>query len=324
MADEEEPHFRRWSDDCSSSSDSESRIEDEGEYFTDPENDILRLSEEDFAIKPVIRSSNREVTSQKCGNTVIRIKQGDITREKADALVNVVPIPSMRVEDSAIYSAFVKEGGDELKMYFQKCKASADRNVVYTQTGGKLMCTYVLHMMLEKWQEGVSSQTLKLALESCFQWCDSLGVIKIAFPAVGVGKYLKYPPETVAKLMMSEAKKAAMKNKIEEISFVIYDSSILSIYKKALENDVSVFNPFRNDRQLPDFSFPRQLPDFLSPRQLPDFSSPRQLPNSSTPSQLPTFAPSRELDFSSNQHYARNRPALGKLNAAFRKVTVLI
>ncbi|KAJ8298243.1 hypothetical protein KUTeg_024774 [Tegillarca granosa] len=95
-----------------------------------------------------------------------------------------------------------------------------------------------------------------------------------------------------------------------EISFVIYDSSILSIYKKALENDGSVFNPFRNDRQLPDFSFPRQLPDFLSPRQLPDYFSPRQLPNSSTPSQLPTFAPSRELDFSSNQHYARNRPAL--------------
>lgn len=35
---------------------------------------------------------------------------------QADALVNVVPMPSMRVKDSAIYSAFVQEGGDELEM----------------------------------------------------------------------------------------------------------------------------------------------------------------------------------------------------------------
>jgi O-acetyl-ADP-ribose deacetylase (regulator of RNase III) len=170
---------------------------------------------------------------------VVRLVQGDITKEATDAIVNAAN--STLLGGGGVDGAIHRAGGPAI---LAECKAIRERSgecptghAVITG-GGKLKAAYVIHTVGPVWRGGTHNEPELLA--ACYRNSLRLAVEKklrsVAFPSISTGAY-RYPVlraavvalGTVAQVLRQEDDAPA------EVRFVLFDDATLDAYRSALD-----------------------------------------------------------------------------------------
>ena len=166
----------------------------------------------------------------------IELAKGDITKIKADAIVNAAN--SSLLGGGGVDGAIHRAGGSEI---LEECRQIRNRQgkcktgEAVVTTAGNLPAKYVIHTVGPIWNndEEKCSQLLANCYKNSLKLAESLGVKTISFPNISTGVY-RFPKDLAAKIAIQEVKNFDYKI-IEKVIFVCFDDENEEIYKKLLD-----------------------------------------------------------------------------------------
>jgi O-acetyl-ADP-ribose deacetylase (regulator of RNase III) len=174
------------------------------------------------------------VVKLKVKETLLQAIQGDITREKVDAIVNAAN--SSLMGGGGVDGAIHRAGGPAIveecrQIVSEQGRLSAGKSVI--TTGGKLPAKYVIHTVGPVWRGGSGGEEATLA--SCYTQCLKLAtanqIKSISFPAISTGVY-GYPLDPAARTAMDSVINYLNSNSttVKQVRFVLYDTNAYNVY----------------------------------------------------------------------------------------------
>lgn len=171
-------------------------------------------------------------------NGTIVLKEGDITKEETEAIVNAAN--SSLMGGGGVDGAIHRAGGPAI---LEECKAIVSKNgrlppgqAVIT-TAGDMAARYVIHTVGPVWSGGGRGEAETLA--SCYRECLGLAVEKgirsVSFPSISTGAY-GYPMAEAARVALGTVKAFLEGNVgVEAVTFVLWGRQALATYAEVLE-----------------------------------------------------------------------------------------
>ncbi len=172
-------------------------------------------------------------------NVIIRVVQGDITRCKADIIVNAAN--TSLLGGGGVDGAIHRAGGPAI---LEDCVRIRNKQggcpvggAVYT-TAGKLDAQYVVHTVGPVWNGGDHQEEELLA--TCYrhtlQLALKLNASSIAFPNISTGIY-RFPKEEAAEIAIQEVTCFVQEHAgLNEIIFVCFDAENAQLYSRKLQS----------------------------------------------------------------------------------------
>ena len=167
--------------------------------------------------------------------TKIELHKGDITKLKADAIVNAAN--TSLLGGGGVDGAIHRAAGPELLEYNKKL-GGCSTGEAKISPGFNLPAKHVISTVGPIWRGGSNNEDKLLA--NCYK--NSLKVAvdnnvkTIAFPSISTGVY-SFPVERASKIAVREVKDFAEKNSfIERVIFVCFDNKTYSVYNSILKD----------------------------------------------------------------------------------------
>lgn len=164
--------------------------------------------------------------------------QGDITKQKVDAIVNAAN--SSLMGGGGVDGAIHRAGGPAIMEECRQIIAWQGRcgtgEAVIT-TGGNLSVRFVIHTVGPVWHGGNSNEDelLENAYSNSLQLALENGVETIAFPNISTGVY-GFPKERAAEIAVKTVTKFLAENEqIRKVYFVCFDQENYELYKAVLK-----------------------------------------------------------------------------------------
>lgn len=164
----------------------------------------------------------------------IRIIQGDITKVKADAIVNAAN--RTLLGGGGVDDAIHRAAGPQLLQECKKIRGCATGQAKITWAYN-LPAKYVIHTVGPVWKGGNHNEEKLLA--SCY-WQSLLlarqyKLSSVAFPAISTGAY-GFPFEKAASVAINTVKKFGQQYEYpREVIFVLFTERDYEVYKKKLK-----------------------------------------------------------------------------------------
>ncbi|GAB2822542.1 O-acetyl-ADP-ribose deacetylase [Actinoallomurus bryophytorum] len=165
----------------------------------------------------------------------IRLVQGDITKEEADAIVNAAN--SSLLGGGGVDGAIHRRGGPEILAECRRLRAShygkglATGQAVAT-TAGRLPARWVIHTVGPVYAKSEDRSEL---VASCYREslrvAAELGAATVAFPAVSAGIY-GWPLDDAARIAVGTVREAS--GPVEEVRFVLFTADVHQAFERAL------------------------------------------------------------------------------------------
>ena len=165
-------------------------------------------------------------------NTQFSVLYGDIVKLDADA-VTIPASPSMRME--AGISAKIKEkAGQEVEEEAVQQAPGSPGEALLTG-GGNMPAGHIFHcVMLDKNNNG-SPDYLRLSVRDSLLMANSMGLKRIAFPAIGAS-FTGLNPRVSTTIIVEETRKAVEEGMpFTEIIFIVCDPAPYIAFKRALK-----------------------------------------------------------------------------------------
>ncbi len=160
----------------------------------------------------------------------IQIQKGDITKVKADAIVN--PANAMGWMGGGSAGAIKKIGGPEIEEEVL-AKAPLEVGKAVATTAGKLPYKAVIHApTMESPAEKAMDYNVEMAVRGALLLADDQGFKTIAMPGMGTG-IGDFPKDKAAKIMITEIKKLNPIN-LEKVILIDIDGELVDAWKKEL------------------------------------------------------------------------------------------
>jgi O-acetyl-ADP-ribose deacetylase (regulator of RNase III) len=171
--------------------------------------------------------------------SVLKVVKGDITKIKADAIVNAAN--SSLLGGGGVDGAIHRAGGPEI---LEECRRIVARQggcktgeAVIT-SAGKLDARFVIHTVGPVWNGGHKNEAEKLA--SCYKNSLQLAIDNncktVAFPCISTGVY-GHPIEEAAKIAVSAARNFIKKSTgIRQVLFVCFGDDNFTALEKELSS----------------------------------------------------------------------------------------
>ncbi|MFD7506956.1 O-acetyl-ADP-ribose deacetylase [Streptomyces sp. NPDC059850] len=156
--------------------------------------------------------------------TTITLVQGDITAQRADAIVNAAN--SSLLGGGGVDGAIHRRGGPEILDACRDLRAShygkgLPTGQAVATTAGRLDARWVIHTVGPVWSATEDRSDL---LASCYREslrvADELGARTVAFPAISTGVY-RWPMDDAARIAVEVVR--AADTGVEEVRFVLFD-----------------------------------------------------------------------------------------------------
>ncbi|MFQ5952247.1 MAG: O-acetyl-ADP-ribose deacetylase [Candidatus Omnitrophota bacterium] len=161
----------------------------------------------------------------------IIIKQGDITQEDVDVIVNAANTSLMG--GGGVDGAIHRAAGPSVLEECSKIGGCTTGEAVITNAGN-LRAKKIIHTPGPAWKGGGHGESVKLArcYENSFKLAKENGLRTIAFPAISTGVY-GYPIEKATWIAIEEG----LRNKedFDEIRFVCFSDSDYHVYQEVYE-----------------------------------------------------------------------------------------
>jgi O-acetyl-ADP-ribose deacetylase len=160
----------------------------------------------------------------------IEAVQGDITRERVDAVVNAAN--STLMGGGGVDGAIHRAAGPELR---DACRplGGCPTGEAKATPGFRLAATWVIHTVGPVWSGGDRDEPALLA--SCYRRAlavaDELGARSVAFPAISTGAY-GYPAREAARIAIETLRSTPAR--VEVARLVAYDDRTLHLYEELL------------------------------------------------------------------------------------------
>ncbi|MFO8055851.1 MAG: O-acetyl-ADP-ribose deacetylase [bacterium] len=168
------------------------------------------------------------------GNSVLRLKQGDITKEEVDAVVNAAN--TSLLGGGGVDGAIHRAGGPEILDECKKLGGCKTGDAKIT-TGGELSADYVIHTVGPVWRGGTGNEDglLESAYQRSLEVALENGLSSVSFPSISTGAY-GFPPERAARIALRTIA-AFVKDhpSIKEVNMVLFSGNDLEVYEKAWE-----------------------------------------------------------------------------------------
>jgi O-acetyl-ADP-ribose deacetylase (regulator of RNase III) len=158
--------------------------------------------------------------------TTIRLVQGDITRQSADAIVNAAN--SSLLGGGGVDGAIHRRGGPAILADCRKLRAAhygkgLPTGKAVATTAGDLDARWVIHTVGPRYsREEDRSELLASCYRESLRVADELGARTVAFPAVSAGIY-GWPIGDAARIAVETVR--ATESAVEEVRFVLFDES---------------------------------------------------------------------------------------------------
>ncbi|BCM70616.1 MULTISPECIES: O-acetyl-ADP-ribose deacetylase [Streptomyces] len=156
--------------------------------------------------------------------TTLTLVQGDITRERADALVNAAN--SSLLGGGGVDGAIHRRGGPAILAECRALRASRYGKGLPTgqavaTTAGELDARWVIHTVGPVWSATEDrSEQLASCYREALRVADELGARTVAFPAISTGVY-RWPLEDAARIATETVRTTP--TAVEEVRFVLFD-----------------------------------------------------------------------------------------------------
>ena len=166
----------------------------------------------------------------------ITVVQGDITEQRAEAIVNAAN--SSLLGGGGVDGAIHRAGGPAI---LAECREIAARQggcaagqAVIT-TAGRMKARYVIHTVGPIWQGGAGNEDelLQSAYHNSLALAAQYEVKTVAFPSISTGAY-RFPVGRAAGIAVRTVNEYLRGHEFEEIRFVLFDVKTLAAYEQAL------------------------------------------------------------------------------------------
>lgn len=168
--------------------------------------------------------------------TKLSVVQGDITKIKADAIVNAAN--TSLLGGGGVDGAIHRAAGPELLAECRTLNGCKTGEAKITK-GYRLPAAYVIHTVGPVWNGGKNNEEalLKNAYKNSLELALQHSIKTIAFPNISTGVY-HFPKELAAEIAIQTAKQiiSANKNAFDEIIFVCFDAENYNLYKQLTES----------------------------------------------------------------------------------------
>lgn len=171
------------------------------------------------------------------GGSTITIKQGDITKEEVDIIVNAA---NGRLQGGGgVDGAIHRAAGPELLVECKKIRLSRpplnSGEAVITKAG-RLKAKYVIHAVGPVWQGGGTHEraTLQKTYQAVIEIALGVHAKSIAFPAISTGVY-GYPIDFAAPAAIDAIKQALKGGPSLEVRLILFSENDYKTYDKYLK-----------------------------------------------------------------------------------------
>ncbi|WP_266391709.1 O-acetyl-ADP-ribose deacetylase [Streptomyces canus] len=165
--------------------------------------------------------------------TTIRLVQGDITRESADAIVNAAN--SSLLGGGGVDGAIHRRGGPAILADCRKLRAGhygkgLSTGKAVATTAGDLEARWVIHTVGPRYsQEEDRSELLASCYRESLRVADELGARTVVFPAVSAGIY-GWPIDDAARIAVETVRET--ETAVEEARFVLFDEKAYQAFAR--------------------------------------------------------------------------------------------
>jgi O-acetyl-ADP-ribose deacetylase (regulator of RNase III) len=167
--------------------------------------------------------------------TTITLVQGDITRQRADALVNAAN--SSLLGGGGVDGAIHRRGGPAILQECRRLRASRYGRGLPTgqavaTTAGNLDARWVIHTVGPVYSaEEDRSPLLASCYRESLRVAGELGARTVAFPAISTGVY-RWPMDDAARIALETVRSTP--TTAEEIRFVLFDTPAYEAFTRQL------------------------------------------------------------------------------------------
>ena len=169
------------------------------------------------------------------GKGKIELRNGSITRYKADALVcpNIPELEMVAIPGGCQF-AFFAEGGEEI---FLEARKIAERNgqqpigSAHLTTAGRLPAKYVVHSV----GPHTSNEIMRNSTKNVLELIASKGLSSVGFPTLGTGLY-GFPLDEAVDIMSDEfSDYLKANNSLQRVGLVLYGADSYRTGQKILD-----------------------------------------------------------------------------------------
>jgi len=162
----------------------------------------------------------------------ITLRQGDITPEETEAIVNAAN--SSLWMGGGVAGAIKRVGGREIEEEAVK-KGPIPVGEAVVTGAGKLSCKYVIHAAVMGPDLVTDEEKIGAATKNSLLRAEELGLKSIAFPALGTGVGC-FPYAKAAEVMIQKVREHLAKEcSLEEVVFVLYGEEAYRAFEREVE-----------------------------------------------------------------------------------------
>jgi O-acetyl-ADP-ribose deacetylase (regulator of RNase III) len=166
-----------------------------------------------------------------------KVLQGDITKEKVDAIVNAAN--NSLLGGGGVDGAIHRAAGPELLAECRTLGGCATGAAKITR-GYRLPARHVLHTVGPVWNGGSfgEDELLERCYLSCFDLVEEHGLRSVSFPAISCGAY-GYPLDRAAGIALGAIRSFLERNQeVERVHVVCYTEDAYNAYRDLLQEQV--------------------------------------------------------------------------------------
>ena len=181
--------------------------------------------------KPIPVGSDFKCKAVRIGNIELKVVKGDITKERSDAICNVVT-QDLDMSSGNLSKVISTACGSTVQEKL-KLKAPQRPGSVVTTSAGHLCARHIVHMVVRSG----TKHHLQTCVEKALKEVDSLGLVSVSVPAVGSGG-LGRTAEDSAKVVFGAIRALLTKrpfSSLRELRVVVFDPSLVGAFVVELD-----------------------------------------------------------------------------------------